>query len=228
MTFTEKWIEHDYNPFIVFNPDGKVLSLNSEAQFLLGQTTPDSLFKIASSYASTTYGFKTTFVDLEFGRFKFFAITIGYDSEEEIGIKLYQTPIKKFESPKHQGELVNIYTLIDLCISSNSINTSTTFVKELDPTLPELRLHTELFIKLLNKIYASVLTSERICTNLHLRVGEYIKFEEKKYTIFTIKVSYDKFDNSMEHTINYLAKEQNLYVNFSQGHINIDIPLMYD
>ena len=35
-TFNEDWIENDYNPFILFNANGKIISLNSEAQYLLG------------------------------------------------------------------------------------------------------------------------------------------------------------------------------------------------
>lgn len=33
----EAWIEHDYNPFIVFDSNGKIISLNQEAQYLLGE-----------------------------------------------------------------------------------------------------------------------------------------------------------------------------------------------
>ena len=87
MTFEQQWIEYDYNPFILFSSNGKIVSLNAEAQFLLGTATSRELYELATSYANVTFGFKTTFIDLEFGRYKFFGLTVGYENEDEIGIK---------------------------------------------------------------------------------------------------------------------------------------------
>ncbi|MCK4737153.1 MAG: hypothetical protein KAT10_01230, partial [Sulfurimonas sp.] len=67
MTFEQQWIEYDYNPFVLFSSKGKVISLNSEAQFLLGAITTDELFNLATTYANLSFGFKTTFIELEFG-----------------------------------------------------------------------------------------------------------------------------------------------------------------
>jgi len=153
MTFDQQWIEYDFNPFILFSASGKLLSLNTEAQYLLGAVEPTVIYKIAMANANATFGFKTTFMELEFGRFKFFGITVGYEDEEQIGIRLYQLPSFQFTKQKPEGNLVNIYTLIDLCISSNSIGSNIKYVKELDPSIPEIRLQPELFIKLLNKTY---------------------------------------------------------------------------
>ena len=138
MTFEQQWIEYDYNPFVLFNINGKIVSLNSEAQFLLGSTTANELFDLAKAYANITFGFKTTFVDLEFGRYKFFGITVGYENEDQIGIKLYQAPSFKLKTPKLDGQLTNIFTLIDLCISTNSINSDIKYVKDYDPTIPNI------------------------------------------------------------------------------------------
>jgi hypothetical protein len=135
MTFEQQWIEYDYNPFVLFSSNGKIISLNAEAQFLLGAVTSDELFKLATTYANVTFGFKTTFIDLEFGRYKFFALTIGYENEDEIGIKFYQAPTFKLNKNKPIGELTNIYTLVDLCISSNSINSKIKYIKDFDPTI---------------------------------------------------------------------------------------------
>ncbi|HFB53860.1 MAG TPA: hypothetical protein ENJ67_03930, partial [Sulfurimonas autotrophica] len=95
MTLEQQWLEYDYNPFILFNAQGKILSLNAEAQFLLGSANAHELFELAKTYASINFGFKTTFVELEYGRYKFFGLTVGYEDEEQIGIKLYQSPTYK-------------------------------------------------------------------------------------------------------------------------------------
>ena len=177
MTFEQQWIEYDYNPFVLYSSSGKVVSLNNEAQYLLGSVDKNILFEIATTHANTSFGFKTTFLELEFGRYRFFGITVGYENESEIGIRLYQQPTISFSAPKPTGELINVYTLIDLCVSTNSISSDTLFHKALDPTIPEIRLHPDNFIKLLNKIYDGYKTSEKITTQLIYRVAENIMFD---------------------------------------------------
>lgn len=226
MTFEQQWIEFDYNPFILFNANGKILSLNSEAQYLMGATEASTIFEIATTYAGASFGFNTTFIDLEFGRFKFFGVTVGYENEEEIGIRLYQSPSFKFDKPKSEGDKVNIYTLIDLCISTNSIGSGTTFTKELDPTIPEVHLHTNAFIKMLNKIYSAMAGNEEIKTRLYFRVGEHIRYEGKKYTIFSIEVSSETINKKLLSDINMYAGENNLFVMHKENKITVNIPML--
>lgn len=226
MTFDQQWIEFDFNPFILFNANGKIVSLNTEAQYLLGAVEASAVYKIATTYASSSFGFKTTFLELEFGRFKFFGITVGYEDEEHIGIRLYQLPSFQFTKQKPEGQLVNVYTLIDLCISSNSIGTQTRFLKELDPTIPEIRLQTELFIKLLNKIYVAMTGNEKITTRLFFRVGEHIKFEGEKYSLFSIEIISDTVIRRYLPDISHLAEENNLFVDVKDQRITINVPMI--
>ncbi len=228
MTFEQQWIEYDYNPFILYDQAGRVVSLNSEAQFLLGAVNKSVLFEIASTYASASFGFKTTFLDLEFGRYKFFAITVGYENEEEIGIRFYQQPTFKFTKPKPTGDLVNVYTLIDLCISTNSISSSIKFKKEFDPTIPEIRLHADLFIKLLNKVYSAMKDNENIMTKLYFRVGEHIKYDGVKYTFFSIEIKSDTMNKKYISEIEMLADDNNLFTEVKECMITINIPIISD
>ncbi|MFA6144017.1 MAG: hypothetical protein WCW84_09845 [Sulfurimonas sp.] len=226
MTFDQQWIEYDFNPFILFSAQGRIISLNTEAQYLLGAAETSHLYKIATTYASSSFGFKTTFLDLEFGRFKFFGITVGYENEEQIGIRLYQLPTFNFSKQKPDGQLVNIYTLIDLCISSNSIGSSIKYTKELDPTLPEIRLNTGLFIKLLNKIYQSFSENDAIVTHLFFRVGEHVKFEDKKYSLFAISISAPLLNRKYASELTFLAEENHLFVEIKESKITINIPMI--
>ncbi len=228
MTFEQQWIEYDYNPFVLFSSTGKIISLNNEAQYLLGSVDKNTLFEIATAHASTSFGFKTTFLELEFGRYRLFGITVGYENESEIGIRFYQQPTLKFSAPKPTGELINVYTLIDLCVSTSSIGSEIIFFKELDPTIPEIRLHPDNFIKLLNKIYQGYKESENITTKLFYRVGEHIKFEEKKYSLFTIEISGEEFCKKFVSEIELLAKENNLYSLFKESSVSINIPMITD
>jgi len=226
MTFDQQWIEYDFNPFILFSSQGKILSLNTEAQYLLGAAEASLIYKIATTYASSSFGFKTTFLDLEFGRFKFFGITVGYENEEQIGVRLYQLPTFNLSKQKPEGKLVNIYTLIDLCISSNSIGSTINYTKELDPALPEIRLHTELFIKLLNKIYQSFNENSTILTHLFFRVGEHVKFEGEKHSLFAIEVSAAQMSRRYVSELTYLAEENHLFVDIKESKVTINIPMI--
>ena len=226
MTFEQQWIEYDYNPFILYSSSGKVLSLNVEAQFLLGTVDKSVLHEIAITYASTSFGFKTTFLELEFGRYSFFGITVGYENENEIGIRLYQKPAFKLTKPKPTGELVNIYTLIDLCISTNSINGKTRYTKEYDPTIPEIKLQADLFIKLINKIYASMRNNEKIGTRLYFRIGEHIKYENVKYSFFSVEIKADRLDQKNVSAIEELAERNNLPIDLKENIVTVNIPMI--
>ncbi|MFT7859641.1 MAG: hypothetical protein ABXS93_01765 [Sulfurimonas sp.] len=226
MTFEQSWIEYDYNPFILFNANGKIISLNAEAQFLLGAANPSELFELAQSYANITFGFKTTFVQLEYGRYKFFGITVGYEDEEQIGIKLYQTPSYQLDAKKPDGQLTNIYTVLDLCISSNSISTQTNFTKDYDPTIPEVILDSNSIIKLLNKIYDYYANSETIDTKVFYRVGEHIKFDDNKYSIFSIKISGENANIEKQADLKAIAENYNFYLDTGKDSITLNIPMI--
>ena len=226
MTFDQQWIEYDFNPFILFSANGKVLSINTEAQYLLGAVEASVIYKIAMANANSTFGFKTTFMELEFGRFKFFGITIGYEDEEQVGIRLYQLPSFQFTKQKPEGNLVNIYTLIDLCISSNSIGSSIKYLRELDPSIPDIRLHAELFIKLLNKTYQAFNENETILTRLFFRVGEHIKYEGEKCSLFAIEFSAPLLNRKYASELTRLAEINNLYCDVRESKVTLNIPMI--
>ena len=225
MTLEQQWIEFDYNPFVLFNAKGKIISLNSEAQFLLGSANQKEIFALAQAYASVNFGFKTTFVDLEFGRYQFFGLTVGYEDEEQLGIKLYQTPSFKLSQPKPDGQLTNIYTIIDLCIATNSMTSDTKYTKEYDPTIPEIIINSHKLIKVLNKAYACLEQNNEIVTKVFYRVGEHIKFEEKKYSIFSISLEGAYLDEKASKELQALAENNNFYIDVKNS-LTLNIPMI--
>jgi len=225
MTFEQQWIEYDYNPFILFNSNGKIISLNTQAQFLLGSASPLEIFELAKTYASVTFGFKTTFLDIKFDRYKFFGLSVGYENEDEIGIRLYQLPSLKPKTTKPHGKITNIYTLVDLCISTNSINSDTKFTKEFDPTIPQVVIDSNEFVKILTKSYECFPNTQEINTKIFYRVGEYIKFEDKKYTLFCIEIKGDKIDEAKSLQIQEMAQNSAIYIDIDEK-ISINIPII--
>ncbi|MEA2110607.1 MAG: hypothetical protein U9P71_01030 [Campylobacterota bacterium] len=228
MTFEQRWIENDFNPFIIFNSHGKIVSLNTEAQYLLGSTTKETIFELATAYASASFGFKTTFLDLDFDKYKFFGMNVGYENDDEIAISLYKMPHFKFQKDRPSGKLTNIYTLIDLCISSNSIGSNIKYVKDIDPSIPEVRIHEKKFIKLLNKIYASMKNNSEVVTKLYLLIGEHIKFDDKKYSICSIEILAESINEAFESEISKLADENNLFCEMNSSSIKINLPMIFE
>jgi hypothetical protein len=226
MTFEQQWIEYDYNPFLLFNAGGKIISLNSEAQFLLGATTASELFTLAQTYAYVNFGFKTSFLDLEYGRYKFFGVTVGYENEEEVGIKLYQMPSMKLNTKKPEGELTNIFTITDLCISTNSIGSTIEFTKSYDPTIPEIVIDSNLLIKVLNKMYHCFDNNNSIDTKVFYRVGEHVKFEGKKYSIFSISISAKDINKTKSIEVKAFAQNSGFYIDIVNESISLNIPMI--
>ncbi len=227
MTLEQQWLEYDFNPFILFSQDGKVRSLNSEAQFLLGVATPKEIFELATTHAPLTYGFKTIFLEVEFGRHRFFGITVGYIDEEEIGIKLYRFPtLAKNNIQKPEGEPTNIFTVIDLCISSNSIGRSIEFVKDFDPTIPDVIIDSNQLVKLLNQMYKCFLHNNKIATRVYYRVGEYIKYDEKKYSLFSIEIVADTIDKEALEELKEYVDSTCFYLDIKENKLTINLPII--
>jgi hypothetical protein len=225
MTFEQQWIEYDYNPFILFDSRGKIKSLNSEAQFLIGAMSEKELYELATTYANITFGFKTTFIELSAGRYKFFALTVGYENDDEIGLKLYQSPSLKINNPKPTGQLTNIYTLVDLCISTNSINSNIIFEKDFDPTIPEIVIDSNAFVKILNRTYSCFEENKTVKTKIFYRIGEHIKFEGKKYSIFSIRVSSENINENRLNELKLISSKSDFYIDFRKN-ITINIPMI--
>ena len=227
MTLEQQWIEYDFNPFILFSQDGKIVSLNSEAQFLLGSVSSKEIFELSTTHAPLTYGFKTTFLDIEFGRHKFFGITVGFIDDEKIGIKLYRFPtLNKNNITKPQGELTNIYALIDLCISSNSIGKDIEFVKDFDPTIPDVVIDSNQLVKMLNLMYKCFLHNEKITTKIFFRIGEHIKYDDKKYSLFSIQIFSDSIDEKSFKDLEKQIESTSLYLEKKDATLTVNLPII--
>ncbi len=228
MKIYEDWLEYDYNPFVLFDKEGKVVNINAEAQFLIGLVSPKEIFELACAYASYDYGFKTTIVDIDYGKYNFFALTVGYNDDDYIGIKLYKKPSKSFDLDSFNNTKVNIYSLIDLCISSLSTSSNALHKKILDPTFPDIWLRVDIFLKLLSKIYNSFGNSKTITTKLHLKTGEHIIYKDKKFSIFVLEISGEKREKEDDYLLKEIAPEANSVINIKENSISVELPLIDD
>jgi nitrogen-specific signal transduction histidine kinase len=224
----DSWLEYDLNPFLLFDKSGKVISLNQEANYLLSKIESKKIFNIALSYAPSSFGYETTFITLSLGRFSFFAITIGYQDENRIGIKLYKEVDAKKEIKHSFGELTNFYTVIDLSLSATFLGKDIKVIKELDPTIPQIRLNINDFVKLFSKILESFQNEKSIRVLFRLKTGEYIKIDNIKYQVVELKVIGEKRDDSIDKAISFLASDLGVYPFIKDSEVSIELPLIKD
>lgn len=227
MAFYENWVEQDLNPILSFSSQGKILYTNNEAQFLLNRVDKKELFDLALKYAPANYGFETTYLNLTLHNYVFYAVSVTYDNDDEIHLKLYKSTTVK-QDKKYSIKNVqktNIFTLVDLTISTRKTKSETKFIKNYDPSIPEFMMVASDFLKLLNNIYDSFSEPQIINTSVKLKTGEYIKIEDKKFSLVTVEIYSDDtpYDSS---AINYDKSRGSMVLDLQKDKAVIDLPLI--
>ena len=225
MSFFEEWVELDLNPVLSFSSSSKILYSNSEAQFLLNRIKPKELFDLALTYAPKTFGALTSYIDLTIKNYTFYAITVMYENEDEIHMKLYKSAMVKKESKLNIKNIntTNIFTLVDLAISTSKIKTNINFTKNYDPSIPEFKLDASAFIKTLNQIFEAFSESKNVSCSILLKIGEYIKIDGKKYSLISIEITSD--ENNEFSKIN-LKDNHSFILTADENKATIDLPLI--
>ena len=90
INFYEKLLEYDLNPYFIFNSNGRVTKFNKEAEFLLNYVSVKELFQLAVDNASQDFGFSQKYIPLKYNKHSYYAILVGYMSDEEIALRLYR------------------------------------------------------------------------------------------------------------------------------------------
>ena len=225
MSFFEEWVELDLNPIITFSSTSKILFSNSEAQFLLNRIKQKELFDLALQYAPKSFGAETSYINLTIQNYTFYAVTVMYENEDEIHLKLYKSAMVKKESTLNIKNInsSNLFTLVDLAISSNKIKNDINYIKNYDPSIPEFKLDANSFIKTITEVYKSFSNSANITTSIMLKIGEYIKIDNKKYSLISIKISADK--EALLSNISY-KDDSSFILTYEKNEIIIDLPLI--
>ena len=221
----ENSIEHDLNPFIIFDANARVIKYNTEAEYLLSFVCAKELYEFALNYAPQTYGFKNSYIDVEFNRNHYYAIMTGYEDDDFLVLKLY----KSVESTKKKGakkELLNstnIYALIEVAI--NNTLKDTKVVKYLDPSLPELKLNAKAFLNLLNAALTLFKKYNKVEFSLKIKVAENVIIDNRRYPICIIEI---KTDSNIEYkeSLNYLTKDTNAVIFEKDRSVAIEFPLI--
>ena len=187
------WIQNDINPFIIFSNNGKILYLNDEAEYFLTFVNEKEIFEFAINNAKNEKGIFTTFGEFKFDKFEFSAVSIGYENDEEIGIKFYKVLLPPKNKKIDGLEKINIFFILDFCRNYSFLDKEIEFIDDFDVDIPEFYTDKNNLIKLLNKIFAKCNTN-KLKTIIKYEIGEKLKVNIRIYGVISIEI-FDKFDS---------------------------------
>lgn len=224
----QSFVEWDNSPFILFSNQGKILYLNNAAEILFGYVSKKELYDIALSYAPQSFGYKTTSLTLTYDSFAFYAITVGYENEEQISLRLYNTP--RITSVHKRETNAFITTDINLLLEANIalFRTKNTNPLKLltDQDLPEFKLDQNNFSKLLRKILDTFRASDSIDISLKLLIGQHVIIDNEKKSIVQLFIQANGRYADTDKDICTLAAESQIKCLLQEHGIKLEIPLI--
>ncbi len=224
----QAFVEWDNSPFILFNDQGKILYLNNAAEILFGYVSKQELYDIAVSYAPQSFGYKTTSLTLNYDSFIFHAITVGYENEEQISLRLYNTPRVK---PKQKLETDKFITTdINLLLEANIALFKTKNTNPLklltDQDLPPFKIDQNNFSKLLRKTLDTFRSSDSIDISLKLLIGQQVIIDDRKESLVQLSIRANGRYADTDNEIRAFAANSHIKCLLQEHSIKLEIPLI--
>ena len=224
----ESFVEWDNSPFILFNNQEKILYLNNAAEILFGYVSKKELYDIALSYAPQNFGYKTTPLTLSYDSFVFHAITVGYENEEQISLRLYNVPhIKhthKLETNKFITTDINILLEANIALFKTKNENPLTLLTDQD--LPAFKIDQNNFSKLLRKILDTFRSSDSIDISLKLLIGQQVIIDNKKESLVQLSIRANGRYADTDNEIRAFAADSHIKCLLQEHSIKLEIPLI--
>ena len=224
--FYEELIEYDLNPYLLFDANGKVKSYNKEAEFLLNFVSIKELFQLAVSNASANFGFNQKYIALKYNKQSYYAILVGYLSEDEIALRLYKVVSNKVNTINNEKlKLVNIFSLIDLSKNSTLLSSSLKIDELYDISIPEMRININNFLLCLNECFLYFAKDDKISLQVQIKIGEYEIIDNNKYKIVALEFISNRkveIDNSLENKA--INANANIFINHNR--LKLELPII--
>ena len=224
----QSFLDWDNSPFILFSSSGKILYLNNSAEILFGYVSKQELYDLALAYAPQNFGYKTTTLSLNYDSFTFYAITVGYENEEQISIRFYNAPRIRSTTPIEKDKLVT--TDINLLLEANIALFRTKNPNHLqlltDHDIPSFKIDQDNFSKLLRKTLDSFRASDSINITLKLLTGEHVIIAGKKKAIVQLSIEANGRYADTDEEIKNIAMQCHIAHLLKERTIKLEIPLI--
>ena len=224
----ESFVEWDNNPFILFNNQEKILYLNNAAEILFGYVAKKELYDIALSYAPQDFGYKTTSLTLSYDSFVFHAITVGYENEEQISLRLYNTPRMKHAHKLDTDKLIttDINILLEANIALFKTKNENPLTLLTDQDLPPFKIDQNNFSKLLRKTLDAFRSSDSIDISLKLLIGQHVIIDDKKESLVQLSIRSNGRYTDTDNDIRTFASQSHIKCLLQEHTIKLEIPLI--
>ena len=224
----QPFVDWDNSPFILFSNTGKILYLNNSAEILFGYVSKQELYDLALTYAPQTFGFKTTTLSLTYDTFNFYAITVGYENEEQLAIRFYHAPRTKSATSieREKFATTDINLLLEANLALFRTKNSNTLELLTDPDLPSLKIDQNRFSKLLRKVLDAYRASDSIRIVLKLLVGEHVIIDSKRTSIAQLAIEANGRYSDNDSEIRTIAEQCHINCSLGEHTIKLDIPLI--
>lgn len=224
--FYEQLLEYDLNPYFVFNSNGRIKSFNKEAEFLLNYVSVKELFQLAVDNASLDFGFSQKYISLKFNKHSYYAILVGYTSDEEIALRLYKVVSNQSNSINNgKLKLVNIFSLIELSKNTTLLSSNIKINEVYDVSLPEMKININEFLLCLNDCFKYFETDDKITLKVQIKVGEYEIVNNEKHKIVSLEFIADR-EVSVSSALEEKASKANANIFFTQNKLKLELPII--
>lgn len=219
-------LDNNNSPFFIFSNEGNVKYYNRSAELLAGIHISQELFKLAVTYASQSFGARTVHLDLTYGADNFYAITVLYESEDELCIYLYRKPRAMIPADLTlEGYTkTDINILLEANIELFKMKYSNKLTLFTDYSLPKLQMQQNSFSFLLRTILEKCYDANEVDIVLKIKIGESIMLGEKKYPILMLTVKADKKEERSNEEIEKMALQNHITTYFQKDVVILEIP----
>lgn len=219
-------LDNNNSPFFIFSNEGNVKYSNRSAELLAGIHISQELFKLAVTYASQSFGARTVHLDLTYGADNFYAITVLYESEDELCIYLYRKPRAMISADLTlEGYTkTDINILLEANIELFKMKYSNKLTLFTDYSLPKLQMQQNSFSFLLRTILEKCYDANEVDIVLKIKIGESIMLGEKKYPILMLTVKADKKEERSNEEIEKMALQNHITTYFQKDVVILEIP----
>jgi len=224
--FYEQLLEHDLNPYLLFDSNGKIKSYNKEAEFLMNFVGVKELFELAVSNASLNFGFNHKYITLKYNKQSYYAILVGYISDDEIALRLYKSVSNQVHTIDDQKlKLINIFSLIELSKNSVLLNSNLNIVEVYDVSIPEIKLNINDFLLCLNDCFLYFSNDKEITLQVQIKIGEYEILNNKKHKIISLEFATDR-KVQVDQDLEKKASKANANIFFNHNHLRLELPII--
>ncbi|MBT3280239.1 MAG: hypothetical protein HOF69_07325 [Campylobacteraceae bacterium] len=220
-------VEHDLNPFILFDSEGRLKDFNKEAEFLLNNVHKKELFELTVSNAPKNYGFNRKFLSLSYGKSNYYAILVGYLNDEEIVLRLYKEVAYEEQNITNSNtELVNIYSLIELSKNSVLLQSNLEIKETYDISIPEIPINISNFLITLNECFEQYKNEDKLYLRVFIKTGEYELINNKKYNVLAIEFTCNEKEFLLTPSLTQSIKKSNMHIFTSKNTVSLELTMI--